>query len=181
MLIGYACDDGGRSDAGFRGDTGDCAVRAIAILTRTPYAVVYRRMAACMRAAGYAASGNAYRQRPRHGLKPAISARNLQDLVKTSFGLSRVMLPRGPRPTYSEAWVLHGDCIVGTAKHVCAIVDGDLRDTFDGRFYDARLYGGPANAERKAQSIWVLAELNRRATLTPEFDPSALIPPPKRR
>lgn len=180
MLIGYVHDDGGRSEAGFKGDTGDCAVRAIAILTRTPYPDVYQRMAACMKRAGYGASGNAYRQRPRQGLKPAISARDLQNLVKASYGLSRVKLPRGPRPTYSEAWARHGDCLVGTAKHVCTIVDGDLRDTFDGRFYDARLYGGPANAERKAQSIWVLADLEGRAILTPEFDPSGLIPPPKR-
>ena len=38
MLIGYTYDDGGRADAGFKGDTGDCAVRAIAILTGIPYA-----------------------------------------------------------------------------------------------------------------------------------------------
>ncbi len=181
MLIGYTYDDGGRADAGFKGDTGDCAVRAIAILTGIPYADVYRRMAACMRLAGYGSSGNAYRQRPRRGLKPAISARDLQNLVKTSYGLRRVKLGRGPKPTYSEAWALHGDCLVGTAKHVSAIVDGNLRDTFDGRFYDGILYGGTARDQRKAQSIWIPARLECRTILTPEFDPSALIPPPKRR
>lgn len=181
ILIGYTYDDGGRSDAGFKGDTGDCAVRAIAILTRTPYADVYERMAACMRIAGYGASGNAYRQRPRRDLKPAISARDLQNLVKTSYGLHRVKLGHGPRPTYSEGWALHGDCLVGTARHVAAIVDGDLRDTFDGRFYDGTRYGGTPTDERKAQSIWIPARLEGRATLTPEFDPSALIPRPKRR
>ena len=103
MLIGYTYHDGGRAYAGFKGDTGDCAVRAIAILTGIPYADVYRRMAACMRLAGYGASGSANRQRPRRGLKPAISARDLQNLVKTSYGLRRVKLGRRPKPTYSEA------------------------------------------------------------------------------
>ena len=181
MPIEYTYDDGGRSDAGFKGDTGDCTVRAIAILTRTPYPDVYRRMAACMKRAGFAASGNAYRQRPRRGLKPAISARALQDLVKASYGLRRVTLDRGPRPTYSHAWTLHGDCLIGTAKHISAIVDGHLRDTFDGRFYDGRLYGGTTSDERKAQSIWVLAKLDGPVSTIPEFDPAALIPPPRRR
>ena len=134
-----------------------------------------------MRAAGYCASGNAYRQRPRRDLKPAISARDLQNLVKTSYGLRRVKLGSGSKPTYSEAWALHGNCLVGTVKHVAAIVDGDLRDTFDGRFYDGRIYGGSASDQRKAQSVWLPAQLEGRAILTPEFDPSGLIPPPKRR
>ena len=90
-------------------------------------------------------------------------------------------LGSGSKPTYSEAWALHGNCLVGTVKHVAAIVDGDLRDTFDGRFYDGRIYGGSASDQRKAQSVWLPAQLEGRAILTPEFDPSGLIPPPKRR
>ena len=138
-------------------------------------------MAACMRLAGYGASGNAYRQGPRRGLRPAISARDLQHLEKTSYGLRRAKLGRGPKPTYSQAWVQHGDCLVGTAKHVAAIVDGHLRDTFDGCFYDGSPYGGTPADQRKAQSTWVPARLESHAILTPEFDPSALIPPPNRR
>ena len=58
--IKYAYDDGGRRDAGYKGDTGDCAVRAIAIVTGKPYKVVYKTMADRMKENGYAASGNAY-------------------------------------------------------------------------------------------------------------------------
>ena len=179
MLSGYVHDDGGRTGAGFEGDTGDCAVRALAILTGTPFVDVYERMAACMRLAGYGASGNAYRQRPRRGLKPAISARDLQHLVKTSYGLRRVKLDRGPKPTYSEAWALHGDCLVGTARHVAAIVDGNLRDTFDGRFYDGTPYGGTPADERKAQSIWIQARLEGRATFPPGIRSDRADPAPQ--
>ena len=74
-------------------------------------------------------------------------------------------LAKGPKPTYTEAYRKYGDCIVGTTRHVCAIVDGELRDTFDGRTYewgDTVTYkdgvttvdpGG--TRERKAQSVWV--------------------------
>ena len=37
--------DGGRKAAGFRGETGDCVCRAIAITTDLPYRQVYKRLA----------------------------------------------------------------------------------------------------------------------------------------
>jgi hypothetical protein len=37
----FIYDDGGRTEAGFSGDAGDCVTRAIAIATRQPYREVY--------------------------------------------------------------------------------------------------------------------------------------------
>jgi hypothetical protein len=37
----YVYDDGGRLAAGFKGKTGDCVTRAIAIATEKPYQEVY--------------------------------------------------------------------------------------------------------------------------------------------
>jgi hypothetical protein len=37
-------NDGGRSEAGFHGKTGDCVCRAIAIATGKPYAEVYSEL-----------------------------------------------------------------------------------------------------------------------------------------
>jgi hypothetical protein len=42
----YIYDDGGRSAAGFKGKTGDCVARAIAIATRKPYRAVYNELTA---------------------------------------------------------------------------------------------------------------------------------------
>jgi hypothetical protein len=38
---GFVYDDGGRAAAGFKGSTGDCVVRAIAIAAERPYREVY--------------------------------------------------------------------------------------------------------------------------------------------
>ena len=39
--MNFIYDDGGREAAGFKGKTGDCACRAIAIATQMPYKEVY--------------------------------------------------------------------------------------------------------------------------------------------
>lgn len=37
----FVYNDGGRSEAGFKGTTGDCVCRAIAIATQRPYKEIY--------------------------------------------------------------------------------------------------------------------------------------------
>ena len=41
----FVYDDGGRKEAGYKGYTGDCVTRAIAIASGLPYAQVYEAMA----------------------------------------------------------------------------------------------------------------------------------------
>ena len=172
-MIDYQYDDGGREAAGYRGRTGDCVVRAIAVCARQNYRAVYLTMAEQMKRNGYAASGNAYAIRERHRRAPRrkgqISARRVQDRVLELYGFRKVRLPAGARPTFTEAHRRFGDCIVGTTKHVAAVVDGALRDTFDGRVYEwakprtesgwdvfrQAAQTGFETRERKAQSVWV--------------------------
>ena len=154
-MIDYRYDDGGRAAAGYRGKTGDCVVRAIAICAREDYRAVYLTMAQHMKRSGYAASGNAYATRERNRKAPRrrgqLTARRVQDRVLEAYGFRRVRLPAGERPTFTEAHRRYGDCVVGTTKHMAAIVDGALRDTFDGRTYEWDF----ETRERKAQSVWV--------------------------
>ena len=161
-MIDYRYDDGGRAAAGYRGKTGDCVVRAIAICAREDYRAVYLTMAEHMKRNGYAASGNAYATRERNSKTPRrrgqLTARRVQDRVLEAYGFRKVRLPAGERPTFTEAHHQFGDCIVVTTKHVAAIVDGALRDTFDGRTYrwaKPRTKSGVETRERKAQSVWV--------------------------
>ena len=172
-MIDYHYDDGGREAAGYRGRTGDCVVRAIAVCARQDYRAVYLTMAEHMKRNGYAASGNAYaiRERTRRAprRKGQITVRRVQDHVLELYGFRKVRLPAGARPTFTEAHQRYGDFIVGTTKHVAAVVDGALRDTFDGRTYEwakprtesgwdvfrPAAQAGVETRERKAQSVWV--------------------------
>ena len=84
------------------------------------------------------------------------SARNgvskkVTSLAAEQFGLTKVDLPKGAKPTFSEAHERYGDCMVSTTKHVAALTGGALRDTFDGRTYE---WQGAIN-QRKAMSVWV--------------------------
>ena len=148
QMVGFTLTDGGRSAAGFsvRNDAGDCVCRAISILTRVPYKTVYRKLAAeSQRRGGKRTARNGVR-------KPVYEA------VMTDLGLVKVKLPQGPRPTFSEAWQRYGDCIVTTAKHVAAVVGGQLCDTGDCRTYEWLDEGGYYKTrERKAHSVWVRA------------------------
>ena len=157
--LGYEYDDGGRQAAGYKGSTGNCVVRAIAITTDFGYQHVYDAMADAMKCAGYARSGNAYATRKRKDGKPAkgngLNGRQVQEMVLRHFGFEKVKLAKGPRPTYAEAHKAYGECIVSTTKHMAALKGGALRDTFDGREYD---YGDIAG-ERKAMSVWVRSDL----------------------
>ena len=40
-MIDFIYNDGGRENAGFKGQTSDCVTRAIAIVTNKPYKEVY--------------------------------------------------------------------------------------------------------------------------------------------
>ena len=97
-------------------------------------------MATAMKHAGYTATGDGYRQQPRQVLQTRVSARNTQNPVKNSFGLSRVGLGRSVHPTCTEALLLHGDCLVGTKRHISAILDENLRDTVDSGVCGGGLY-----------------------------------------
>ncbi len=153
-MLDYRYNDGGRKEAGFRGSTGDCLVRAIAIATGLPYSEVYETAARLMKSNGYRASGNATIQ-TRGIRKPGMpSVRAVQDQIMEGFGFSKVKLPQGARPKYTQALQRYGPCIVSTNGHVAALKDGALQDTFDGRTYDY----GDLSGERKARSAWVLKE-----------------------
>ena len=130
--------------------------RALAILAGEPYGRCYRDLAKANKQAGFQRSA-------RNGIRDKVWVKVFQE-----YGLVRVKLPAGPRPTYTEAYQKYANCIVGTTKHVCAIVGGELRDTFDGRTYewgdtvtykDGVTTVDPAGTRtRKAQSFWVPRE-----------------------
>ena len=148
-MIRFIETDGGRQRAGFRGRTGDCVVRAVTIISGEQYKNVYRTAAAINK-------DITGKRSARNGLLPKVYNRLL-----ARFGFVKVNAkrPSGDYMTYSEAWERYGNCIVSTNKHLAAIMNGALQDTFDGRTYEWPDESGMQCEirERKARSIWVPA------------------------
>ena len=121
-------DDGGRADAGFKGTAGDCACRAIAIATQHPYHEVYDLL-------------NAYAKGEHKGKKKkSISNartgvyRSCIDKVMEHYGWTWV-----PTMRVGEGCKVHlraeelpkGRLVVRVSKHVVAVIDGVIHDTYD--------------------------------------------------
>jgi hypothetical protein len=115
-------DDGGRVAAGFKGAAGDCVTRAIAIATESDYRKIYDDLAKL----------NAERGSPRsarNGIWRADYQKYLEQLGWTwtpTMGIGtgcQVHLRADELPA--------GRIIVRLSRHVAAVVNGVLHDTYD--------------------------------------------------
>jgi hypothetical protein len=112
----YQYHDGGRANAGFKGETGDCVVRAIALATVTPYIEVYN---------AFKAKGKS----PRDGVHRKDYQKYLEERgwkwePLMGFGTgTKVHLRDGELP--------HGRIICRVSRHMVAIIDQVIYDTHD--------------------------------------------------
>jgi hypothetical protein len=121
----YIYNDGGRTEAGFKGDTGDCVTRAIAIATSRPYKEVYDFV------------NNFAKQSGTHGSKRGrTSART--GVIKTdtkkimaALGFEWVPLMKigqGCKTHLKREELPSGTIIVNLSRHVCTVIDGVIHD-----------------------------------------------------
>lgn len=120
-------DDGGRADAGFKGTADDCVTRAIAIATGIPYRDVYDALHARIKTSKL----KKHRTRsPRQPVRKQVFKTFLTDLgyvFKPLMGIGtgcKVHLKAGEIPT-------KGRLIVSCSKHLVAVLDGVIHDTYD--------------------------------------------------
>jgi len=127
--LAFVVDDGGRAHAGFKGTTGDCSTRAIAIALDLPYAVVYDDLTALGKTCRitkrhpkpcYARTGVCMKVLKRYLTSKAWTWHPIMGIgTGTTVHLRRSELPK------------NGRFIVRISKHVTAVVNGELRDTHD--------------------------------------------------
>ncbi len=120
-------DDGGRVAAGFKGETGDCATRAIAIALQIPYLDVYNELAKL--------SGQ---ERPRKGHRPSHPRTGVNRKVYERFLADRgwrfiptMGIGTGCKVHLRPAELPRGHLIVRASKHVVAVVNGVIHDNHD--------------------------------------------------
>ena len=117
--MSFIFNDGGRAAAGFKGQTGDCVVRATAIATGKSYKEVYLALRRLMKGIGT----------PRKGVPRPVYDKYLRSLgwkwtptMKIGSGCA-VHLRGNQLPA--------GRLIARLSKHMAAVVDGVVHDTYD--------------------------------------------------
>ena len=126
--MNFMFDDGGRAQAGYRGSTGDCVCRATAIATELPYAEVY---AAIKDAAMLEHRGRVRRSKssPRTGVHKPTIRRFLTNLGWAYTPTMRI--GSGCKVHLCAAELPAGRLIVQVSRHMVAMIDGIVHDTFD--------------------------------------------------
>ena len=134
-MIDFIYNDGGRAEAGFKGKTGDCVARAVAIASGLPYKEVYDRLA----------EGNATqrvtkktRGLKKNGVKTASHGINItrkwfKDYMK-ELGFEWVptmQIGSGCRVHLDEDELPKGRLVCSVSRHSTAVLDGVLNDTYD--------------------------------------------------
>ena len=120
--------DGGRREAGYKGDAGDCVVRAIAITCQKSYQDVYDLV-----------NEEAKKERITKRNKTRSSARTGVSKSTTKRVMKRLGYEWVPTMTIGSGCRVHlradelpsGKIIVNLSKHVAAVIDGEIYDTHD--------------------------------------------------
>lgn len=132
MKLQFKFDDGGRAKAGYKGSTGDCVARAIAIATGRPYSEVYDSLA----------SGVGTERKTKHrGASGRRTARSGVHVKRKWFKEYMQSLGWKFTPTMSigSGCKVHlapgelpmGRLIVSVSKHYTTVINGVIHDTHD--------------------------------------------------
>ncbi len=122
----YAYNDGGRKAAGYDGSAGDCVVRAIAIATGKPYQEVYdslfelnRRQRGRLRGAS-----------PRDGGTKTATIRAYMESIGWTW-TPTMTIGSGCKVHLRADELPPGRLVVRASKHLVAVLDGIIHDTYD--------------------------------------------------
>ena len=127
-MSSYTYNDGGRAEAGYMGDTRDCACRAIAIATGKPYKEVYDLI-------------NKYgkeeritkRRKSRSNARTGVWQETMRKIMKDLDWkwVATMGIGTGCRVHVKADELPSGNIIVRASRHFIAIKDGVVQDIYD--------------------------------------------------
>jgi hypothetical protein len=122
----YTFSDGGRAQAGFKGNAGDCVTRAVAIASGKPYSEVYAALANGMGDQRKSKGASA-----RNGV--STTRKWFKDYMRSiGFTWTPTMLVGSGCKVHLLAGELPaGRLVVAVSKHYCAVIDGVIHDTYN--------------------------------------------------
>jgi hypothetical protein len=124
----WIMNDGGRSNAGYKGQTNDCAVRAIAIATGRSYRAVYNDIDSL------AKDERITRRRPKQGSASSGVYRKTIDRYMKSIGWTWIPvmgIGTGCTMHLKATELPKGRIIARLSSHVVAVIDGIVHDISD--------------------------------------------------
>jgi len=124
----FEYNDGGRSAARYKGKTGDCTCRAIAIATKLPYAYVY------MLLNEIAKEQRITKRRPKRGSARTGIYRTTIRQIMEMLGWKwtpTMQIGSGCKVHLRDGELPMGRLIVSASKRMVAVVDGVIQDTHD--------------------------------------------------
>lgn len=124
----WKSDDGGRQAAGFKGKTGDCVTRAIAIATGLPYREVYDRINAVAKT-----ERRTKRRKNKSSARTGVH-RVTYDKLLVELGWTwtpTMKIGQGCKVHLREDELPPGRLIVSVSRHLVAVIDGVAHDTSD--------------------------------------------------
>ena len=125
--MNFKYNDGGRIEAGYKGTTGDCVCRAIAIVTGKPYREVYDSL--INTASSFRQTKRVRGSHPRTGINRKIYEAYLKSL---GFRWTATMsIGSGCKVHLKASELPQGKLIIRLSKHLTAVIDGVINDTYD--------------------------------------------------
>jgi len=126
--IQFVYNDGGRKEAGYKGSTGDCGVRAIAIATEKPYQEIYDLVNEICK--------DEKPSKRRQGKSSSGGGLHNYTFKKIMIGLGWKWTPTmfigsGCKVHLKADELPSGRIICNLSRHYAAVVDGVLNDTAD--------------------------------------------------
>lgn len=124
----WTYDDGGRTEAGYRGSTDDCVCRSIAIITGRPYQEIYDGINDLAKSE-YKTKRRRKKSSARTGVYKPTTKRYLKSL---GFVWTPTMgIGTGCTVHLCKDELPAGRLIVKTSRHITAVIDGVVHDTHD--------------------------------------------------
>jgi len=124
----FQYNDGGREAAGYKGKAGDCVTRAIAIATGKPYQEVYDAING-MSASERTGSRKRGKSNARTGVYKNTTRKYMESLGWK--WIPTMQIGSGCKVHLKADELPAGRLVVSVSKHMVAVIDGVINDTFD--------------------------------------------------
>lgn len=149
----FKYNDGGRSDAGYKGNARDCVVRAISIATDMPYQIVYSDLFEMQKELISKSKRFARSSKdasPRNGVWKEVYRPYLKSLGWV--WVPTMKIGTGCTTHLNSDELPSGRLVVRVSKHLTAMVDGVVNDTWDcSRMGKRCVYGYFYNGEEESR------------------------------